>query len=68
MRPDGIVFLVSESDDAFGMFEEVKLVLPGALVTNLPVERLDDPVSLGLAWRDEHPVCFTSPIGQSFTD
>jgi len=68
MWPDGVVLLLTYSDDAFGMLERIELVHTEAVITEFPVEGLDIAVPSGLSWRDEDPLGFGGPIGQSITD
>lgn len=68
MRPDGVVFLLPEPDDAFCVVEGVELVDTEAFVSQFPVEGLNEPVSPGLPWWDKHSLCFTSPLGNGVAD
>ncbi len=52
MRPDGVVFLLPDSDDAFGMLEGIELVHAEAFVTDFPVEEFHEAVSPGLPGRE----------------
>lgn len=68
MQPDGVVFLVPDTNNASGMVQGVKLVDLKEFVTDFAVEWLLEPVSPGLAWRDEDFVCLTSPLSNSVAD
>ena len=68
MRPNGVVFLLPDSDDAFGVVEGIELVHAEAFVTDFPVEGFHEAFFPGLSGRDEDSFCFTSPLGNSVTD
>ncbi len=64
MRPDGVVFLLPDSDDVFGMVEGIELVHAETFVTDFPVEGFHEAVSQGLPARDEDRFCFASPTSR----
>lgn len=68
MWPDRVVFLLPDTDYAFGVVQGVKLVDSEAFVAEFPVEGLHEPVSPGLTWGDEHPFCFTGPVSNGAAD
>ncbi len=68
VRPNGVVFLLLNTDDAIGMVERIELVHAETFVTDFPFKGFHEAVFPGLAWRDEAPFCFTSPLGNSVTD
>ena len=68
MRPDGCAFLLPESNDAFRVVQGEKLAGPEAFVSDFPVDELSEPVLQGLSWRNEHPLCFSSPLRERFAN
>ena len=51
MRPDLVVFLLPQSDNASGVVQGIELFHTEALIAEPAVERLDIAVSPRLAWR-----------------
>ena len=68
MRPGLVEILPPNTDDVFGVVGRVKLSDAEVLVRVPAVERFDEPVSLGLTWRNKHQVHFDCPSAKGYRD